>query len=92
MEECDSYIPAGEWTIKKFHGEAAFNPNCAVKLVWDYQGAGEEILWSIKGSGVMPVPVTRTGDGVKKVAVCLDNGLVEGPVIMSGHAEIEEEV
>jgi len=90
-EDCDNFVPAsGEFSVISFHGEAAFDPNCAVKLVWDWGEAGEEILWSTKGAGKMAMPIIRTGDGVKKLAVCLDNGL-SGPVVMSGHAKVEQE-
>jgi len=95
-EECVTHVvPSGKkvW-IMRFHGEAAFSPNSAVKLVWDMGGAGEEILWSIKGGGDIPLgaaeAIEKTGDGVKKMAVCLDNG-ESGSIFMSGFALLEIE-
>lgn len=92
-EDCDTYIPANgvEINITDFHGEGAFDPNAAVKLIWDYSGGGEEILWTIKGSSQAPIQFKRTGDGVKKIAICLDNGMSSGSVFMSGYANIIEE-
>lgn len=89
--ECETYTPANgvEFNIIAFHGEAAFDPNAAVELVWDSDGT-PEILWTIKGSGQCPISFTRTGDGTKKLALCLDNGMASGSVYMSGYALVVE--
>lgn len=89
-EDCDTYTPANGSVVNilKFVGSAAFSPNASVKLVWDWDGAGETVLWSHKGEGVAPKRFQVTGDGVKKLAVCLDNGET-GALFMSGYAEIE---
>jgi hypothetical protein len=92
-EECDTYIPPldKDFNVQEFYGEAAYSTNSAVKLVWDLDGANEEILWATKGSGGMPnIDIIRTGDGVKKLALCLDNGEAD-PIFMSGHALIAVE-
>lgn len=92
-QECVEFVvPAGPFTIESFVGDAAFDINCAVKLVWDFQGAGEQIIWTHKGAAGMPfVEDSLVGDGVKKVAVCLENSLTTGGVFMSGYAKIVQE-
>ncbi len=94
-EDCDTYVVPSGKTLEIVHmkGEAAFSPNSAVKLVWDWSGAGETVLWSIKGSSEIGADVTEgfpamVGDGVKKIAVCLDNNEA-GSVFMSGHVVME---
>ena len=90
IEDCDTYTPADgvKFEVMSFLGEGCFSKNAVVKLVWDIDGA-PEILWSMKGSSAMPtnIQVERTGDGTKKLALCLDNG-ESGPVVMSGFAVI----
>lgn len=94
-EDSDTYVVPNGKTLEIVHmmGEAAFSPNSAVKLVWDWGGAGETILWTIKGSSEIGPDVaedfpTMTGDGVKKIAVSLDNNEA-GSVFMSGHVVME---
>lgn len=96
-EACDvQVVPNGKKVqVISFRGEAAFSTNSAVKLVWDFNGAGETTLWSIKGSSEIGPDVAEdfpvmTGDGVKKIAVCLDNNEA-GSVFMSAHAILEIE-
>jgi len=94
IEECETYtVKSGKKSrVLFFKGEAAFSKNSAVKLVWDYNGVGEEVLWSTKGEGSLPsgTVIEKIGDGVKEWAVCLDNGET-GPLYMSGFAEIYED-
>jgi len=96
QEVADTYVPANNKAIEiiLFHGQAAYSANSAVKLVWDFGGAGEEVLWSIKGGGDMPAhhieTFTKIGDGVKKIAVTLDNGEA-GNIFMSGLAHLKVE-
>jgi len=95
-EDCDTYtVPNGkDVTVIDFHGEAAFSASSAVKIIWDSGGA-DTILWAMKGSGEMPKKAaedfpTMTGNGTKKIALCLDNG--EGSsIFMSGHVILEVE-
>jgi len=91
-EEADTHIPANgkKFEVQLFRGEAAYSQNAAVKLVWDYGGGGETIIWVIKGSGDMPFVYTNTGDGTKKIAISLDNG-ESGALYLSGYADIWEE-
>ena len=87
----DSCVPAtGNFDIVVFHGEGAFDPNAAVKLVWDFGGGSEEVIWTIKGSGSMPFRITLTGNNSKKLAVTLDNGM-SGSIFMSGYFKIIQE-
>lgn len=90
-EDCVTHIPpSGAYVlISDFVGDAAFQPNAAVKLVWDVGGAGETVLWSIKGNHEMPGDIEiLDSDGVKKLGVCLDNGEA-GPLFLSGYAKVE---
>lgn len=96
-EDSDTYtVPNGKKvTVVSFNGEAAFSPNSAVKIVWDFGGGAEAVLWSIKGSDKIDSRITQdfptmTGDGTKKIAVALDNGEA-GSVFLSGHATLEVE-
>jgi len=90
-EDCVSHTVADgkKLFIDKFVGEAAFTTNAVCKLVWDYGGAGEQVIWTTKGSSKMPFTHEVTGDGVKKLAVCLDNGTA-GALVMSAYMEGEE--
>ena len=90
--ECDVYTPPSgkKFEVLIFQAEAAFNVNAAVALVWihDHTTEAQDTLWSTKGSGHMGKPVTRTNaDGVRKLSLCLDNGLT-GPAFLSGYARI----
>jgi len=87
-EETDTFIPANNKKvyIHEMHGSAAFSKNSAVKLVWDYGGANK-VIWSIKGDGGTPQAFRGekigTGNGVKVVALVLDNGETSN-VLMTG--------
>jgi len=63
-------------TVKIFEASCPDSPLCIACLVWDPGEVGEEILWVFQREGIMPQEnaVTVTGDGVKKLAVCCDNG------------------
>ena len=88
-EDCETFVvPNGKrFKVLNFHGSAAFQPNAAVKLVWDFGGAGETIVWAIKGQDEMPFAFNEVGDGTKKIAVCLENGET-GALFLSGYARI----
>ena len=92
--ECDTFVPpAGKILhLLSFHGEGAFDPNCTVKLIWifDHATETEDALWTIKGSSRLPEsysPMRSDANGVRKIGLCLDNGLVMD-VYMSGYARI----
>jgi hypothetical protein len=82
------HVPAtGEFSIVCIEGEAAFDINCAVAVMFD--GA---IVWVTKGSSTMDRPKRFTGDGVKKVELVLDaNDLPSGSVFLGGYVLIEQE-
>lgn len=90
-EEFDDYVPpaGSEIGIKKFVGSAAFTQNSVCMLVWDFGGAGEEIIWSVKGSAEMPNNAARVilaseTDGTKKLAIVNANG-ESGSLVMSSY-------
>ena len=89
-EDSDTYTPANGVTVQVllFAGSSPHDANTIVKLVWDWDGAGEEILWAIEGQHTAPRRFSIMGDGTKKLAVALDNGLTD-PVTMSGYARVE---
>ena len=67
-------IPDGEtWEIYEFEGSALFDPNCHVRLVWDYGGGGEELLYFTAGNIKTIINKQFTGDGVKKLSIVLIN-------------------
>lgn len=68
-------VPNGEtWAVSFFQGSAAYNESTTAKLVWDYQGAGEEVVASTHGdTQFSQLHRTVVGDGVKKLAIVLDN-------------------
>ena len=97
-DECDEYTPPAGSTvgIKAFVGSAAYTQNSACILIWDFGGAGEEILWSIKGSETMQNNACRVieageTDGIKKIAICASNGEA-GPLVMSAYARLSVEL
>ena len=95
-EDCTTeYIPAAgeEVVIAAFVGESIYAQTSNSRIVWDAGGAGETIIWSIKGSGRMPFRhkiYPADTDGVKKLAICLENG-ESSPVFMAGYAKLEIE-
>jgi hypothetical protein len=87
----DTYTPpnGAEVWVELFHGNAAYTTNSAVMLLWDYNAAGEEVVWSTKGSDSFNIPIKITGaDGTKKIAVCCSNG-DSGDLVFSGYARIK---
>lgn len=89
----DGYIPANDEKIivAVFHGQPPSSSKADVRLVWDFEGASEELLWSIQENGPMPDVVffEKTGDGSKKMALCLANGCsadytISGVMVVEG--------
>lgn len=90
QEVADTYTPpdGAEVWLSEFHGNAAFTTNSAVMLIWDYNGAGETIIWSTKGSSIFDIPTEIQGaDGVKKLALVCSNGET-GDLVLSGCAKV----
>jgi len=85
-----TYVPANgvEVILHKFSGNADHSPDTTVLVVWDYGGAGETVIWSTHGSIVeVPHVVVGTGDGTKKVGLCLKNDdsvarILSGKIVM----------
>lgn len=68
-------VPANgkTWEIIRFVGSAAYVATTSVKLVWDYGGAGEEIIASTHGDANVEMVRQVVGDGTKKLALVLEN-------------------
>ena len=63
--------------IFEFVAEAAYTNLSEIRIVWDYEGANEELLWVIRGSNVFTKVIiidSQEVDGVKKLALVCDNG------------------
>lgn len=74
--ETDEYIvPSGQTLqITKIGGNASAAPSTVAKVIWDFQGAGENTLLSTHGdSQYEPLNLELLGDGVKKLAIVLMN-------------------
>jgi len=93
--DAETYTPSSSVTsleITSFVGEAAFSPNSVVKLVWKWDHATETevLIWSTKGSSQKDLSYEITDcDGVRKLAVVLENG-EDGSIVMSGECEFRE--
>ena len=71
-------IPNGEtWELQKFSGAAAYISDSKAMVVWDFEGAGEEVIYFTHGDGVFLGERQFAGDGVKKMAICLVNDSAE---------------
>lgn len=68
-------VPANgkTWELVRFVGSAAYVPTTSVRLVWDYGGAGEEVLASTHGDANLDFVRQIVGDGTKKLALVLEN-------------------
>lgn len=81
--------------ILDFIGEAAFNGKAVVRLVWKYNHLSEteENIWIINGAGKMLhkkiIPASDV-DGIRKLALVLNNTMASDSVFLSGEAIIKE--
>jgi hypothetical protein len=69
-------IPNGETaTVEYLSASCPDTPLGVACLIWDYGGT-EEVLWVFQREGIKPSEdvISVVGDGVKKLAVCCDNG------------------
>jgi len=79
--------PVGTFFITLIEGEAAFDINCAVEVLFD----GSPV-WLTKGSSKRTEPIELTGDNSKKVELVLDaTDLTSGSVLLGGLVKIEHE-
>jgi len=76
-------VPANgkTWEIARFVGSAAYLSTTAVMLVWDHGGAGEEIVASTHGDANIELFRQVVGDGVKKLALVLENDAPSAQVL-----------
>lgn len=91
-EEYTTYTPAEGKKIKitKFAAEGIYTANSACKLIWDLGGQSETVLWSIRGTGEMPGPISISDtNGVKQLAISCDNAELSRQ-LMSAYCEFEE--
>lgn len=94
-EKYQSYTPSqGKKIVVKFFGaEGFYDRNSMCKLIWkfNHESESEEILWAIRGTGIMPreliIPPSDV-DGVRQLAVTCDNADLTS-VIMSAWARIK---
>ena len=85
-EDAQTVVPANgeKITVYNFRTSGPSMPNAYCKLIWDWGGAGEELLWSSTGIETCPQTFQKTGDGVKKLAIALDNN-EDGALVMSAY-------
>ena len=70
----DEFVPAsGNYHLSLMGGNGDITALTSVCVVWDYQGAGEDILMVTHGDTRQPVDIDLTADGVKKLAIVLKN-------------------
>ena len=83
-------IPSGKRIhMVKFEGHAVYSVNSVVKVVWDPEGTPENV-WSTKGDSESDLNQEYTGNGTKKLRLCLENG-EDGALVMSGKVIYYEE-
>ncbi len=87
--DAETYIvPSGKNAfVRDVCGDGSASPNAVIKFIWDYGGT-DELIWTIKGSATVPVEKSFLGDGVKKLAVELEN-TSSGPMFLSGLMKVE---
>jgi hypothetical protein len=76
--------------IESFEGNDSTSALAACLLVWDNGGPSEEILWAINQGKGLPQDIRRPADGIKKLAIILDNACTND-YYMSAHCEYDEE-
>ncbi len=84
-------VPANgkTWEIVRFIGSAAYLAVTTVKLVWDFGGAGEEVIASTHGDANLELVRQVVGDGAKKLALILENDGVSAE-LLGGRYESRE--
>jgi hypothetical protein len=93
-DDADSWvIPDGEtWRIEIFGAGVPSSSQATAQLIWDFGGAGETIKWTIQHDELNMPPkliFDFTGDGVKKLALCLSNGCT-ADYNMAAYARLEK--
>lgn len=77
--------------IDSFEGNDATSAMAACLLIWDYGGAGEEVLWAINQGVGLPHDIRRSADGTKKLAVVLDNACTQDYYMSAACVWLEED-
>lgn len=78
-------IPSGEeWEIIRWWGSANPSKDTHVSIVWDYDGANEEIICLTHTSEKREVLKTFVGDGSKKIAIVLVNDSLDSEKLAAG--------
>lgn len=76
--------------VKYFSGTSQ-KQESIIKIVWDFEGAGESILWAVKSGEDfkhrIDIPKSEV-DGVKKIALVLENNELSSQY-MSGYVLLE---
>ena len=87
-DETMTFTPvAGEFFIVFMEGEAPFDLNCAVKVLFD-----GDLVWFTKGVSIHNHKLDFVGDGVKQVVLSLDaTAFPSGTVLLGLHVNIEQE-
>jgi len=94
IEAFHSFVPeAGKkLTIRTLIADASF-PDSPAKLVWDFGGAGERVIWGLRRMSIMPhieVIDASEVDGVKEIALVCENGEATD-IFVSARCIVEEE-
>lgn len=92
LDEFQSYTPpaGSELIIDTFVAEGSYSTNSVAKLLWKFNTGSEQVLWSIRGHGVLPFKIRippEEVDGIWKVAVSCDNGDLSN-LLMSAYVRI----
>lgn len=74
-QEVQYQVPASgvTWRVDQFHAVANPHQDTSAALIWDHGSENEEILALYYGTGDRHIGTTITGDGVKKLAIVLNN-------------------
>lgn len=76
-------IPNGDtWELDFFRGNAGYDANTSVAVVWDYEGVSPQIIVNTHGELEQSLDgAAFTGDGVKKLGLVLVNNLPDAIVL-----------
>lgn len=77
------------WEIVQFIGCGGQSVFTTAKLVWDFEGKGEEVLAATHGDANCTLVRQVTGDGHKRLALVLDNNS-EHELVLGGRYEARE--
>lgn len=91
QSEAETYVvPDGKTIEVRGAKGSSIAGSSSVAIIWDYDGASEEIVWFLNDDSGIPYKFEATGDGVKKLAIELRNG-PGGQRELSGYLRFEEQ-